>query len=67
VHDPGVNDRTVSNPTARDARQAAPEPRPLLRPTRSERRPRRGPDADDGVPQLDFDRLETPPIGNPVV
>jgi hypothetical protein len=26
-----------------------------------------GPDPDEGVPQLDFDRLETPPIGNPVI
>ncbi|MFD7025081.1 hypothetical protein [Promicromonospora sukumoe] len=27
----------------------------------------RGTDPDDGVPQLDFDRLETPPVGNPLV
>ena len=26
-----------------------------------------GADSDVGVPQLDFDRLETPPVGNPVV
>lgn len=67
VHDPASRNPTVQNPTARDARQAAPEPRPILRPARQEPRHHRRADPDDGVPQLEFDRLETPPIGNPVV
>lgn len=62
-----LNDPTVRNPPARDARHASAELRPILRPTRSDRRPGRDQDPDDGVPQLEFDRLETPPIGNPVV
>ena len=37
-----------------------PNPHPALRPGREQ-------DPEDGVPQLEFDRLETPPIGNPVI
>ncbi|WP_369372721.1 hypothetical protein AB1046_04405 [Promicromonospora sp. Populi] len=41
---------------------------PVDRTPRIVRDPRTsGPDLDDGVPQLEFDRLETPPIGNPLV
>ncbi|PUB26169.1 DNA polymerase III epsilon subunit-like protein [Promicromonospora sp. AC04] len=52
-----------------DSRGATgPELRPILMPDpRPATRPARGPDAEDDVPQLDFDRLETPPIGNPVI
>jgi hypothetical protein len=71
VHDPTTRNPTAQNPTARDARQATSELRPILRPTLPEHRPNRRTDRrtdpDDGVPQLEFDRLETPPIGNPVV
>ncbi|MFI6427676.1 hypothetical protein [Promicromonospora sp. NPDC050880] len=48
--------------------QQAPTPPPQQAPKESGAGPRhRAPDADEDVPQLDFDRLETPPIGNPVI
>ncbi|WP_454856041.1 3'-5' exonuclease [Promicromonospora soli] len=58
-----LRDEPPHDPPAREARHAAAELRPVLRPTRTDR----GTDPDEGIPQLEFDRLETPPIGNPVV
>ncbi|WP_129788863.1 hypothetical protein [Promicromonospora panici] len=65
--DQTLHDLSVPDPPAREARHASAELRPILRPTRSDRRPGDEPDPDEGVPQLEFDRLETPPIGNPVI
>jgi hypothetical protein len=67
LHDQSVP--TAPSATTEPARRTDPRPRgagsqPVLRPAH---RREREPDPDDGVPQLEFDRLETPPIGNPVV
>ncbi|MDR7380605.1 hypothetical protein [Promicromonospora iranensis] len=63
--------RAGLDPGPRPAPRPAPgaTPRPILRPNpRPARRRDLGQDdPDGGVPQLEFDRLETPPIGNPVV
>lgn len=63
-----------AEPVDRSARPAAPDAGmpdagilPTLRPTTRSTRRDREQDPDDRVPQLEFDRLETPPIGNPVI
>jgi hypothetical protein len=53
-----------AEPVDRTVRQAV---REEPAPPGPARRPDHGRHADEGVPQLDFDRLETPPIGNPVI
>jgi hypothetical protein len=68
-HEVPANDRPTLDQSVLDrvARErpilrsgALPNPHPAPRPAREQ-------GLDDEVPQLEFDRLETPPIGNPVV
>lgn len=59
--DQSVLDRVArERPILRSGPLPLPNPRPAPRLGRE-------PNLDDEVPQLEFDRLETPPIGNPVV
>ncbi|MFI2487545.1 hypothetical protein ACH47X_11580 [Promicromonospora kroppenstedtii] len=63
--EPSASERATRN----DSRSAlGPDQRPIPMPApRTNPRPSRTTDPDEGVPQLEFDRLETPPIGNPLV
>ncbi len=63
--EPSASERATRN----DSRSAlGPDQRPIPMPApRANPRLSRTTDPDEGVPQLEFDRLETPPIGNPLV
>ncbi|GAB2484201.1 hypothetical protein GCM10027063_27730 [Promicromonospora xylanilytica] len=70
LHDQSVPE--APRPAQQPAPRSDPRPRgagtqPVLRQHRPAHRRDPEQDPDDGVPQLEFDRLETPPIGNPVV